>query len=172
LQAAAREGESGLGSWISDLGSDFSYWASSGMDESDLRLWVQTLASGPQALVASIGRRPFLFAGFAVAILAVWFGLTRAATRRAKARASGTRNSAAREEDGYARILRALEKRGHTKPGAQTPREFARLVASKNAPWASIIPVTELLYRARFGGEELSTNEQASFEELARTIRA
>ncbi len=172
LQAAAREGETGLGSWVSDLGSDFSYWASSGMDESDLRLWFQTLGSGPRAFVASVGRQPLLFGGIAVAILAAWFGLTKAATRRAKVRAGGTRNSAAHEEDGYLRILRALEKRGHTKPSAQTPREFAQRIASQHEPWASIIPVTELLYRARFGGEELSTNEQASFEELARTIRA
>ena len=150
IRAAARDSESGFGVWLSDLGSDFTYWASTGMDASDLRLWAQTLASGPRALAASFDRQPYIFLGWLFVLLASWYAAIRLTLKRAHKRTRRRSRRTTPEETEYASALRRLAKQGHQKSHSQTPREFALQVACADPEWKGFVNTTEVFYRARF----------------------
>lgn len=73
----------------------------------------------------------------------------------------------------YAQALRALRAHGFTKPASATPREFFTNVAAaweEAAP--SLVPLTDLYYRVRFGGERVSANDVQVADELLARLRA
>lgn len=167
LRAAEYDPDAGLLVWFSDLGSDFTYWAASGMDERNLELWAGTLTSGPRALISSFERQPLVFLGWLAALIAGWFTATRFAFKRAARVGSRARKRVSPELDSYTAILQALAKLGHRKSVAQTPREFAKQVVAASPEWAELVPVTELLYRVQFGGVSLNQDERRFVQKLA-----
>ena len=76
-------------------------------------------------------------------------------------------------DDLYARILRALAKRGYHKRAAQTPREFARAVVhSGGVAYRPISRITEDLYAARFGDRPLDTQSRGRIDGFLSDLKA
>ncbi len=71
----------------------------------------------------------------------------------------------------YERLVRALAARGHRRARAETPREFARAVTlAEGRPFLPLRDVVELFYRARFGGTDLSKDEERFVEEFVQQV--
>ena len=164
------EGQPGLATWFEELGTDLSYWLSSGTDEADLELVMLTLGQAPEALWASARRSPLAFAAWLLALGGAWYVLVARRRPRDRSRSKPASAELARDEDLYAKLLRALEKRGQSRRASQTPREFAAKVAGDHPEWRALIDVTEAFYKARFGDVELEPAEVQALESLTRTV--
>ncbi len=69
----------------------------------------------------------------------------------------------------YDRLLLLLARKGHQRPGFQTPREFARGLAISHAELAELPLLTEWYYEVQFGGRPLG---RARSERIRRFLRA
>jgi transglutaminase-like putative cysteine protease len=108
------------------------------------------------------------FAGLFLYLLAGW--LDRAVRRRRRARPGRTLRF-------YEELLAIMRSKGLRRPMHQTPREFARVVAAQFGPQDGSVTqavdlVTDLYYRARFGGYELSAEEQSRMRDALRKLKA
>lgn len=170
-RARLAEGLVGLSSWFDELGTDLSYWMSSGTDEADLKLVMQTLVRAPEALWASARRAPVATALWLIALVGAWIGLARLRSGAASESVRSTRRKQTREQDRFLNLLRTLEKRGHRRPAAQTPREFALRLATAKPEWGAIQAIVESFYRARFGGVAPSEQELAAIDSLTHLVQ-
>lgn len=76
-------------------------------------------------------------------------------------------------DDLYARILRALSRRGYHKRAAQTPREFARAVVhSGGVAFRPLARITEDLYAARFGNRPLDGDARGRIDAFLQDLRS
>jgi len=159
--AALRE-RSGIGSgmsiWVGDVVDDFRQWAASGGDSIYLESLFGTLLQTPRALGDGLRRAPLLLGGsFALLLL---IGAWRIARRWRRSTAAQQRRDGSLADSHYQRILRLLARHGYHKHPAQTPREFARaVVRAGGMSFARLRPITERIYRVRFGGVDLNPNE-------------
>jgi transglutaminase-like putative cysteine protease len=148
----------GMGVWVGDVVDDFRQWAASGGDSIYLESLFGTLLQTPRALGEGLRRAPLLLGGsFALLLLIAAWGIARRWRRSA---AEHHRRDGTLADSHYQRILRLLARHGYHKHPAQTPREFARaVVRAGGESFARLRPITERIYRVRFGGVDLSPNE-------------
>ena len=65
-----------------------------------------------------------------------------------------------------------LARHGYHKRPAQTPREFARaVVRAGGTSFARLRPITERIYRVRFGGIDLSPGEVRVIEAFIAELK-
>lgn len=107
------------------------------------------------------------FVGISLYLFAGW--LDRALRQRRRARPGRTLRF-------YEELLAIMRSKGLRRPLHQTPREFARVVAAQFGPQDSSVTqavdlVTDLYYRARFGGYELSAEEQSQMRDALRKLK-
>ncbi len=108
------------------------------------------------------------FVGISLYLAAGW--LDRAIARRRRRRPFRTLRF-------YEEMLAILARKGLRRPLHQTPREFAREAAARLAPQdpdveGALHLVTDLYYRARFGGYSLDADEEARMREALRLLKA
>ncbi len=106
------------------------------------------------------------FAGVCLYLAAGW--LDRALKRR---------RPAVRTLRFYEELLTLMRRKGLRRPLHRTPREFARDAADWLAPGDEQVEqavnlVTDLYYRARFGGYDLDADEEARLREALRLLKA
>jgi hypothetical protein len=161
-------GPGGIGAWGAELASGLRglALAEAGAGADDV---LRTLADAPEALLASARRAPLVALGLlALLVTAVLLRLSGRKLRRGPLGVPLPARS--RAESFWDRLLLALEAHGFHKRASQTPREFAHgVVAVAGERLAPLSTAAELLYRARWGGDEPTRAERA---ELARFLRA
>ncbi len=111
----------------------------------------------------------------AIAAVAVWTRMRRAAQLRAAVRLEHAGGSAqhrmVRQLGFYLDMLRLLQRSGQGKPSWQPPLLFARTLARRQAPGASLVrQIAELFYAARYGGRRLTREEIIRAEGLVRDL--
>ncbi len=73
----------------------------------------------------------------------------------------------------YTQALRELRAHGFIKPDSATPREFfANVAAAWQEAAPCLLPLTDLYYRVRFGGERVSANDVQVADDLLARLRA
>jgi len=160
----------GLRGWLAGLWFDLDGWADTG-ESVYLRHFLAALFDGPAALLASLRRKPWRALPL---IVAAWLALL-VARRRRRAESGPVRLGPRRRREAgetlYAQLLAALARLGHARAPAQTPLEFALEVVRRGGePLRAVVPWTERLYRARYGGEAFTREESRALREFVRRV--
>jgi hypothetical protein len=169
-RADGRGGGGAFAVWMGDVVEDFSGWAARGGDLLYLESLLGVLGEAPRVLAGAVRQSAFLVGAGALALVAlIAWCVARVLTRRPAA----TERSGLLADSHYAQLLAALARHGFHKRPAQTPREFAALVAlSGGAPFGPVQPITERLYRVRFGGQALADEEERTIDAFIVGLRA
>jgi len=162
LDAASGDPSSGLAAWLEELMRNLRRWLESG-DESWLGTLWSTLLDLPAALLQTLKRHPVPFLSLLVPV--AWLLVRRVRRRQGARRGANPPPAAAPDRDGVAdelhrRLLRLLARLGFHPQPPQTPREFANHVHRRGGTaFAPLLPLTDTLYRARYGGIEPDSAE-------------
>jgi hypothetical protein len=72
----------------------------------------------------------------------------------------------------YQELQRVLKRRGHVRAPALTPREFAeRMAGETENVRKALTELTEAFYRIRFGGRQLSPDEEGYLRSIIESVR-
>ncbi|MEE8467251.1 MAG: transglutaminase domain-containing protein, partial [Planctomycetota bacterium] len=154
-------------SWSERLSEQLAAWLDAEGQGGSLGAVLATLSAGP---LAALRELPALWWVLSAALLLAAHWLW--SRRRPPMRWNDSPLTLARPTQAlYQRLARALAAHGFQRRLGQTPREFALAVCSQSEElFAPLRPVTELYYRARFGGRDLAAEEERFVERLVRAL--
>lgn len=169
LAALDAGADGGLAALAGELYLDLERWISTG-DERHMEDFAGALLRVPRALWTSVERSPWWW--LALPLLSMLVYAWRRRREPTGAAAEAAPEARGPEADLYRRLLRALEGCGFPRAPAETPREFARLVAAAGPrELAPVVPWTERFYRARFGAEPMGEEERGALRRFVDTVR-
>ncbi len=161
--------EAGAGAWMRDVLEQVDAWSDG---RGTFRDVVGAIAALPAALVGSLRAHSLAWIAVALVTVPLVAYLLRRRFGRALERAGVRPPGTTRPQFYYHRLLDALARHGFHKRASQTPLEFAaHVVGSGGAPFAPLSRVTGVLYRTRFGGAELASDDERFIEDFIRDVR-
>ena len=157
LRAAEAGDDDGLPDWVRGFAGDLAAWARSGADEAYFAQVVETLMDAPRALAASISRQPIWGASLVLlaCIAIAWI------MRRSRGGVGTRKGRSVRTQPIYRRWLDATQKRFGPRQYSQTLLEWTDSIELDGGSDSELLrEIVNLFNRTRFGGQELTVDEE------------